>query len=57
VEYCPGPKELYDLSTDPYELQNRICTADLALAASLRAKLDALKSCAGQSCREAENAP
>jgi len=48
--------ELYDLQNDPYELQSIHADADPALVEDLKAKLDALKSCTGQSCREAEDA-
>ncbi len=52
-----GDTELYDLQNDPYELESIHADADPALVEDLKAKLNALKSCAGQSCREAEDAP
>ena len=57
VEYENGEAELYDLANDPYELESIHETADLALLKDLKAKLDALKSCAEEGCREAEDAP
>ncbi len=57
VEYAPGNKELYDLSSDPYELESLTASAKPVLVDSLRSRLETLKSCAGQSCREAEDAP
>jgi arylsulfatase A-like enzyme len=56
VEYADGERELYDLRTDPYALQNEAATADPALLTELSASLAALKDCAGRSCREAEDA-
>jgi N-acetylglucosamine-6-sulfatase len=52
-----GFRELYDLETDPHELDNGYSTADPALAARLQRRLEALKGCAGKSCRAAENGP
>lgn len=57
VEYVTGDKELYDLEVDPYELESLHDSADPALAESLKVRLEALTSCSGQSCREAEDAP
>jgi N-acetylglucosamine-6-sulfatase len=56
VEYATGEKELYDLDNDPYELESIHATADRALLSDLQDKLDALKSCTGQTCRTAEDA-
>jgi arylsulfatase A-like enzyme len=53
--YNDGERELYDLTADLYELTNGYPTADPALIASLQTRLDALKACAGQSCRDAED--
>ncbi len=39
VEYRSGPRELYDLRTDPYQLQNSYATADPAHVADLSARL------------------
>jgi arylsulfatase A-like enzyme len=57
VEYDGGERELYDLKTDPYQLESSHASVDAALLASLQAKLDALRDCAGDSCRAAEDAP
>jgi N-acetylglucosamine-6-sulfatase len=55
VEYEGGEKELYDLGTDPYELSNTYDPA--APPADLTTRLQALKTCAGDSCRAAEDGP
>ena len=55
VEYSGAETELYDLPIDPYELENVSDTADSALVADLKRKLDALRSCAGQACHDAED--
>ncbi|MDQ3637054.1 MAG: sulfatase, partial [Actinomycetota bacterium] len=57
VEYGNGETELYDLQSDPYELENVYETADPALVEDLKARLEALRDCSGDGCREAENAP
>ncbi len=56
VEYANGERELYDMQTDPYQLQNLAATADPALLADLAARLDQLRVCAGADCRSAEDA-
>ena len=51
VKYDDGFEELYDLTADPYELENK--AGDAASAgdlATLRSQYDRLKSCAGESC-------
>jgi N-acetylglucosamine-6-sulfatase len=55
VEYEGGFRELYNLSTDPYELTNsyRATTPP----ANLAARLEDLKGCAGATCRTAEDGP
>ena len=57
VRYINKKSELYDLEADPYELESIHETADPSLGANLKAKLDALRTCAGQSCRKAEDIP
>jgi N-acetylglucosamine-6-sulfatase len=47
--------ELYDLSSDPFQLDNFYSTADPDLIAQLVSQLDALKVCAAASCRTAED--
>ncbi|CAA9452737.1 MAG: Choline-sulfatase [uncultured Rubrobacteraceae bacterium] len=56
VEYENGERELYDLQADPYELESLHESADPALLEDLKAKLEALKSCSEEGCREAEDA-
>ena len=55
--YGNGDVELYDLVSDPYELDNTYESADPSLLEDLKAKLDALKSCSEEGCREAEDVP
>jgi arylsulfatase A-like enzyme len=55
VEYGNGEEELYDLQNDPYELESLHEKADSALVENLKARLDALRDCEGDGCREAEN--
>ena len=57
VEYNNGEKELYDLRADPYELESIHESAYPALLEDLKARLEALKSCSEEECREAEDAP
>jgi len=55
VEYETGERELYDLNADPTELTSIHASASPTLIANLKARLDALKTCAGTGCRTAEN--
>jgi arylsulfatase A-like enzyme len=55
IEYALGPRELYDLKSDPYELTNLYDAA--APPKGLSTRLEALKRCAGDACRAAENGP
>jgi N-acetylglucosamine-6-sulfatase len=55
VEYATGEKELYDLIGDPYELTSIHASASPRLLSNLKARLDALKSCAGVGCKRAED--
>jgi N-acetylglucosamine-6-sulfatase len=57
VEYDNGERELYDLRNDPYELESIHERVDPFLLEDLKAKLDALKSCSEEGCREAEDDP
>ena len=50
VEYQDGFVELYDLKTDPYEMENIAATADKSLLQHLSEWLHALSTCAGQQC-------
>ncbi len=56
IEYNNGERELYALSSDPYELDNVYESADPSLVEDLETRLDELKSCAGDGCQEAEDA-
>jgi N-acetylglucosamine-6-sulfatase len=52
VENLTGEVELYDLETDPYQLQNQAANpAYDAVEAALAARLASLRSCAGPSCQ------
>jgi N-acetylglucosamine-6-sulfatase len=53
VEYASGPRELYKLEADPYELSNRYRATTPPI--DLASRLKALESCAGAGCRTAEN--
>ena len=52
IEFDGGVRELYDLGVDPYELTNKYNSATPPDA--LVTRLQALKSCAGLTCRQAE---
>ncbi len=55
AEYRGGFRELYNLRTDPYELKNAYAAG--ALPSDLATRLQALKGCAGATCRAAEDGP
>ncbi len=57
IEYGGGFRELYDLkpTADPYELSNIYKATNPPT--NLATRLQALKGCAGDSCRAAENGP
>ena len=57
VEYDNGERELYDLEADPYELDSIYASADSSLVEDLKTKLEALRSCSGVGCQEAEDDP
>jgi N-acetylglucosamine-6-sulfatase len=57
VEYDTGERELYDLERDPYELKNIYEGADPGLLRRLQERLGALRGCAGDACRAAEDGP
>jgi len=54
VEYSTREREYYDLNSDPHQLRNRFESLSPGYEATLRAKLDRLRNCAGRSCRVAE---
>jgi N-acetylglucosamine-6-sulfatase len=55
VEYAGEARELYYLGRDPYELNNKYPAT--TPSAGLVSHLHALKTCAADSCRAAENGP
>jgi N-acetylglucosamine-6-sulfatase len=55
VEYESGERELYDLGGDPYELRSLHLSAGTDLKSRLASRLEALRSCAAEGCRRAEN--
>jgi N-acetylglucosamine-6-sulfatase len=57
VSYNNGERELYDLDRDPDQLDNQILRADPTLVEGLLGRLIDLKSCVGEECRKAEDAP
>ena len=57
VEYVDGEVELYNLRTDPFEINNVVRTTSPAILAQLHAQLDAMKHCTGDTCRIADSMP
>ncbi|MGH3148792.1 MAG: sulfatase-like hydrolase/transferase, partial [Rubrobacter sp.] len=55
VEYETGERELYNLNADPHQLESLHDSADPALVEKLGSRLETLKDCEGQGCRDAEN--
>lgn len=53
LEYEGGERELYDLTTDPYELTNRYPAT--TPSAALVSRLQVLKDCDGEGCQAAED--
>jgi N-acetylglucosamine-6-sulfatase len=51
-EFGTGDISLYDLRQDPYQINSLHAVADPQLLAGLSARLSALVSCAGPSCRD-----
>jgi N-acetylglucosamine-6-sulfatase len=51
VEYDNGESEYYDLKSDPYELNNLVRQSSTAVISRLSARVAALKSCRGATCR------
>ncbi|KAG2492464.1 hypothetical protein HYH03_009405 [Edaphochlamys debaryana] len=51
IAWCQGPRELYDLSVDPYEVDNRIANVSSRVLDRLDAVLSALVHCRGTECR------
>jgi arylsulfatase A-like enzyme len=58
VEYVStGEREMYNLQDDPYEQTSIAATAKPNLVSRLASWLDALRTCAGETCRDVENRP
>lgn len=55
AEHSTGERELYDLTSDAYELENLANSGEYASRMeAMRTRLAALEGCAGQTCRTAE---
>lgn len=52
IEYLSGPRELYDLHEDPYQLDSLHETAPPGQLRRLSRRLAELATCAGETCRE-----
>lgn len=57
VRYKDGTAELYDLRSDPHQLDNLAAKADAAVLSDLDAWTEALRTCRGETCRSLEAAP
>ena len=57
VEYGDGDRELYDIRSDPYQLDSRAGRAEPLVSELLTARLAELLNCAGPNCREIEDLP
>lgn len=51
TEWADGSREYYDLTADPYQLENSYDALPEADKAALSARLEALKKCRGDACR------
>jgi N-acetylglucosamine-6-sulfatase len=54
VEFYDGAVEYYDLAADPYERDNIVGSLDAGTLSNLHTWLDKLKTCAADTCRQAE---
>lgn len=53
IEWPDGEKELYDITKDPYELNNIVRNKDYApIRAFLHVELERLETCKGRTCQE-----
>ena len=57
VEYNTGEVELYNIQTDPYELNNLAPKADPKLLAQFAQRVKDLATCTGADCRKIEDEP
>jgi N-acetylglucosamine-6-sulfatase len=57
IEYDNGERELYDLASDPFELENLYASADPALITQMSAWLQLLHLCSTFGCRSQEMGP
>jgi hypothetical protein len=57
VEYDNGERELYDLASDPYELENQYAFGDPMLLAQLSVWVQLLHTCSTFECRSQEMGP
>lgn len=57
IQFGTGEQELYDLRSDPYQLDSMVAKADPILLEALAGRLAELKNCAGPNCRELEDLP
>jgi arylsulfatase A-like enzyme len=57
VEYINGERELYDRIADPAEIVNVASSAPSPVLEALHSQLQALRTCAGPSCRVADARP
>jgi len=57
VEWATGERELYDLRTDPGELDNIAARAPVGLLQALHARLESMRTCRADTCRSAEDSP
>jgi N-acetylglucosamine-6-sulfatase len=57
VEYFNGERELYDLRTDPEQMENVVTTAEPLLLDQLSRRLAELANCAAANCRQIEDLP
>jgi N-acetylglucosamine-6-sulfatase len=55
IEWTTGEKELYDLTTDPYQLDNVYGSATQTLKEELSTRLNALKNCKKTECKTEED--
>jgi hypothetical protein len=54
VKYETAEQELYDLDTDPYQMESITQADNPQLYSTLQAQLDALRACSGATCRAHE---